>query len=85
MILCTLGGESRKFILVFPFSFHILLLNYILPITSLSSIDLYSSNLLFLIVSFTLVTSPSPFDKAHLTNLDRTETPKYRTRKRIHS
>jgi len=46
MLFCTLGGRSQKFILVFPFPFHILLLNYIFPITSFSSIDLCSSNLL---------------------------------------
>lgn len=45
MFFCTLEGGSRKFILVFPFPFHILLLNYIFPITSFTSTDLCSSNL----------------------------------------
>lgn len=56
--------------------FHILLLNYILSITSFSSIDLCSFNLLFLITSFIPFMSPSPFPKAHLMNMDRSENPK---------
>lgn len=65
--------------------FHIPLLNYILSITTFSSIDLCSFNLLFLITSFIPFMSPSPFPKAHLMNTDRSENPKNRTPKRIHS
>lgn len=65
--------------------FHIPLLNYTLSITTFSSIDLRSFNLLFLITSFIPFMSPSPFPKAHLMNTDRSENPKNRTPKRIHS